>query len=77
MVRKLNGIRKETMNKKIIMLLSGIAIGLLLAPAKGSETLNRVANKLSDLKNRFVDKTEDMFILEGEEVQNENVETLS
>ncbi len=55
------------MNKTIIALISGVAIGLLLAPAKGSETLNRVTGRLSDLKDRFKVKAEDMFIT-GEDI---------
>ena len=50
------------MKKIIIALVSGVAIGLLLAPAKGSETVNKLRDRLSDLKDRFKDKTEDMFI---------------
>ncbi len=64
------------MNKTIITLLSGVAIGLLLAPAKGSETLNRVTGRLSDLKDRFKDKTEDMFITGEDALQKEKLGTV-
>ncbi|HSZ33348.1 MAG TPA: YtxH domain-containing protein [Puia sp.] len=64
------------MKKAIIMLLSGVAIGLLLAPAKGSETLNRVTGKLSDLKDRLRDKAEDMFIAEEDTLQKEKLGTV-
>ncbi len=64
------------MNKTIITLLSGVAIGLLLAPAKGSETLNRVTGRLSDLKDRFKAKAEDMFITEEEPLQKEKLGTV-
>ena len=64
------------MNKTIITLLSGVAIGLLLAPGKGSETLNRVTDGLCDLKDRFKDKTEDMFITGEDTLQKEKLGTV-
>ncbi|MEO5595281.1 MAG: YtxH domain-containing protein [Chitinophagaceae bacterium] len=49
------------MNKVLIALLAGIAVGILIAPAKGSETreklvdgFNGLADDLSDLKDRFL-----------------------
>ena len=77
LVRKLNSIVKVIMNKTFITLLSGIAIGLLIAPARGTETLNRVADKLNDIRDRFRDRADDMFIAGDEMVHNENVETVS
>jgi len=49
------------MNKVLIALLAGIAVGILIAPAKGSETrarlvdgLNGLADGLSDLKDKYL-----------------------
>ena len=39
------------MNKTLITLLIGIGIGILIAPAKGSETIERIKDKLQDLKD--------------------------
>lgn len=49
------------MNKVLIALLTGVAIGILVAPAKGSETrkklvdgFNDLADELSDLKDKYI-----------------------
>jgi len=36
--------RRKVMNKTFLVLLAGVAIGLLLAPEKGSETLKKVVD---------------------------------
>ena len=48
------------MNKVLIALLAGIAVGMLIAPAKGSETrekildsFNGLTDNLSDLKEKY------------------------
>ena len=48
------------MNKVLIALLAGVAVGILVAPDKGSATrakltdgFNDLADKLSDLKEKF------------------------
>ena len=53
------------MNKVLIALLTGVAIGILIAPAKGSVTrkkivdgLNDVADELTDLKDRYIPSEE-------------------
>jgi len=49
------------MNKVLIALLAGIAVGMLIAPEKGSVTrgklvdgFNGLADNLSDLKDKFL-----------------------
>jgi gas vesicle protein len=49
------------MNKVFMALLAGIAVGILIAPAKGSETrkklqdgFNGLADELSDLKDKYL-----------------------
>ena len=46
------------MNKIIIAFTSGIILGLLYAPAKGSNTRNKIANLGNDLKDRWNDITD-------------------
>jgi gas vesicle protein len=65
------------MNKTFITLLSGVAIGLLLAPAKGSETVKRVSNNLGNLKDRFRDKAENMYIIKKENTKDVALETMA
>ena len=40
------------MNRTILTLLTGIAIGVLVAPRKGSETWEKITGCLDDLKNK-------------------------
>ena len=49
------------MNKICVGLLAGIAIGLLLAPAKGSETWRRLVDGLDDYKDKAADEAEDVY----------------
>ena len=39
------------MNKTLITLLIGIGIGVLIAPAKGSETIEKLREKLQELRD--------------------------
>ncbi len=43
------------MNKLFTAFLAGIAVGILIAPDKGSETRRRLTDKTSDLKGSFND----------------------
>jgi len=45
------------MRKVFYLILTGIAIGILLAPGKGSETWQKITDCLDDLKS----KTKDVF----------------
>jgi len=49
-----------TMNKFVTGLLAGVAIGILLAPDKGSETRRKLAAKGEDLKDKFTDFVDDV-----------------
>lgn len=46
---------KSTIAIALTALAAGAAIGLLLAPASGKETRNKIAKKGSDLKDRLKD----------------------
>ena len=43
------------MNKLLIGFSAGLLLGILFAPAKGSETRDTIARKGQDLKDRFND----------------------
>jgi len=52
------------MNKFLIGFSTGLLVGLLFAPAKGSETRETISNRGRDLKNKFndlVDAVTDKF----------------
>ena len=49
------------MNRFLMTLLAGVAIGLLIAPAKGSETWRRFVDGLDDYKDKVSDKAEDLY----------------
>ena len=44
------------MNKVFIALLVGIAVGILIAPAKGSESMSKLGGRLNGLVNKFKSK---------------------
>ncbi|HZK64629.1 MAG TPA: YtxH domain-containing protein [Puia sp.] len=48
------------MNKTLLTLLIGIGIGILIAPAKGSETWNKLVDGLNDLKDKLEDEADDV-----------------
>jgi gas vesicle protein len=48
------------MNRTFITLAVGIGLGLLLAPAKGSETWKRLKDSLNDFKDDATDKAKDL-----------------
>lgn len=43
------------MNKLLIGFSAGLLLGILFAPAKGSETRESISNRGRDLKNKFND----------------------
>ncbi len=52
------------MNKVLIGFTAGLLVGLLFAPAKGSETRENISRRGQDLKNKFndlVDSITDKF----------------
>ena len=48
------------MKKAILLLLAGVAIGILIAPAKGSETRQNLMNGIDDLKDDVKNKLNDL-----------------
>ena len=52
------------MNKLLIGFTTGLIVGLLFAPARGSETRETISNRGRELKNKFndlVDSVSDKF----------------
>lgn len=49
------------MNKILLSLLAGVAIGLIVAPGKGSETLRKLRDGLDDAKDKASDAAEDLW----------------
>jgi hypothetical protein len=44
------------MKKVLFILLAGVAVGLLLAPEKGSKTWRKLVDGLDDIKDKAVDE---------------------
>lgn len=44
------------MKKILFVLLTGVAIGMLLAPEKGSETWKKLVDGLDDIKDKALDE---------------------
>jgi gas vesicle protein len=44
------------MKKVLLILLAGVAVGLLVAPQKGSKTWKKIADGLDDIKDKAVDE---------------------
>ena len=53
-------VQKTFMNKTFLILLTGVAIGLLIAPEKGSDTLKKFINGLKGYGEDAKDKAEDL-----------------
>jgi uncharacterized membrane-anchored protein YhcB (DUF1043 family) len=50
----------KRMNKTLLTLLVGIGIGILIAPAKGSETWKKMIDGLNDLKDKLEEEADDL-----------------
>ena len=48
------------MNKILLSLLAGVAVGLLLAPDKGSETLKKLRSRFNDYKDQAEDQADEL-----------------
>jgi gas vesicle protein len=44
------------MKKVLLVLLAGVAVGMLLAPEKGSKTWKKIVDGLDDIKDKAVDE---------------------
>jgi gas vesicle protein len=57
------------MKKALILILAGVAVGLFLAPDKGSETFNKLVKGFDDLKDKAMDEINDL-VGKGKDVIN-------
>ena len=48
------------MNKILLGLLAGVAIGLLVAPDKGSETLRKIRSRINEYTDQAEDEANDL-----------------
>jgi gas vesicle protein len=48
------------MKQAFWLIMTGVAIGILLAPEKGSETLKKLVDRFNGLKDNVVDGTNDL-----------------
>jgi len=48
------------MKKAFWLIVTGVAIGLLIAPASGSETWKKIKDRLDDLKDNAKDGVDDL-----------------
>lgn len=58
------------MNRFLMTLLAGVAIGLLVAPAKGSETWRKLVNGIDDYKDKVSGEANDLFESGADAVRN-------
>jgi gas vesicle protein len=58
------------MNKTVLALLAGVAIGILVAPDKGSSTVKKLRRRLQDYKDQAADKAMDLVSKGKEAFQN-------
>ena len=49
------------MKKILVVLLAGVAVGLLLAPDKGSKTWEKLMDGLDDIKDKAVDEINNLM----------------
>ena len=58
----------------LLLLLAGVAVGLLIAPDKGSETWNKVVDGLDDVKDKAMDEMNNL-VAKGKELVSKGMET--
>jgi len=58
------------MNRFLMTLLAGVAIGLLVAPAKGSETWRKLVNGINDYKDQVSDEANDLLDSGAQAIKN-------
>jgi gas vesicle protein len=63
------------MKKTFLFIMAGIAIGILIAPGKGSETWKKITDSLDDLKEKARKNMDDLND-KGKNIANKAIERL-
>jgi gas vesicle protein len=58
------------MNRKFLTLLAGVAIGILIAPARGSDTWKRIVRRLDEYQDKAADEANDILQTAKDAVKN-------
>jgi gas vesicle protein len=58
------------MKKVFYLILAGVAIGILVAPRKGSETRRKILDNFGDLKNDAMDQVNDI-VAQGKDMESD------
>ena len=62
------------MKRVLLILLAGVAIGMLIAPEKGSETWTKLVDDLDDIKDKAMDEMNNL-VAKGKELVSKGKET--
>jgi gas vesicle protein len=63
------------MKKTFLLIMAGVAIGILIAPGKGSETWKKITDSLDDLKEKARKNMDDLND-KGKNIANKAIERL-
>jgi gas vesicle protein len=62
------------MKRVLLILLAGVAVGLLIAPDMGSKTWTKVVDGLDDIKDKAMDEMNNL-VAKGKELVSKGLET--
>jgi gas vesicle protein len=62
------------MKRVLLILLAGVAVGMLLAPEKGSETWSKVVDGLDDIKDKAMDEMNNL-VAKGKDMVSKGKQT--
>jgi len=62
------------MKRVLLILLAGVAVGMLLAPEKGSETWSKVVDGLDDIKDKAMDEMNNL-VAKGKDLVSKGKQT--
>jgi gas vesicle protein len=62
------------MKRVLLILLAGVAVGMLLAPEKGSKTWSKVVGGLDDIKDKAIDEMNNL-VAKGKDLVSKGKQT--